>query len=534
MYTISRVVYTIQSCCVHNPRRLCPSSCSYRVYKSPPPLVVGRDRFSEYSTPHTVLQSVCGRFQRGYDCSVYGSYHPYPYCLSKVSGKMKPKSASDVLRQLSPRKVIGTSFFTGNRFNSLRDISPAASTRSISSIRDRSVSAKRKHDESASYSAVAGGGGREQVGIPLRIHADVLNTKLAKVRSVCDQAASAISVDNVDPAIVAIFGNILEALQLTCDLQADIISNLPGSDKGNAQYSGVVPKKSRQDSNLVLTQKTQVNPLVPPRIVQSRQVADNEDVDPRIFKFRESVKQAEKSTLLLNLDLGKVPIMNQNTISTKATGALTAMAAAAEGKNGIVPSEDTVTAIDDVLSMVNSMQFYGKSTKTYKNPKDPKSGAYCTIPVKYEFKDRDTRIRAETLLREKCKVHCSTPYPTILRETIRQVVNYVKKDYPDNQVRVNVDLKNLGLKVGRRPPAEAGAPPQYWKDYTRLIPLPPEVFDVSARSVPLNFVVRDLPDTPEKQSRMAVDKSPVSSPSSRQSRKDSHVAVEGGGGGSPK
>jgi len=103
-------------------------------------------------------------------------------------------------------------------------------------------------------------------------------------------------------------------------------------------------------------------------------------------------------------------------------------------------------------------------------------------------------------------------------------VSHVKRNYPDNQVRVNIDLKNLGLKVGRRPPAVDGHPAD-WKDYTRLIALPPEVFDVSARTIPENFKVSDLPDTPVKQVPMQTDSAPTSSPAGRLSRKDSQEGV---------
>ena len=91
--------------------------------------------------------------------------------------------------------------------------------------------------------------------------------------------------------------------------------------------------------------------------------------------------------------------MNQETISKKATLALTTMAAKTEGKFSSTPSQDAVTAIDDILSVTTGMSFFGNSTKTYKNPKDTESGSYCTLPVKYKFSDKDTRIKAETTLR---------------------------------------------------------------------------------------------------------------------------------------
>jgi hypothetical protein len=54
-----------------------------------------------------------------------------------------------------------------------------------------------------------------------------------------------------------------------------------------------------------------------------------------------------------------------------------------------------VGAIDDVLSVVKNISFFGTGTNTYSNEKDELSGAYCTAPVKYEFKDRETKFAAK-------------------------------------------------------------------------------------------------------------------------------------------
>jgi hypothetical protein len=133
--------------------------------------------------------------------------------------------------------------------------------------------------------------------------------------------------------------------------------------------------------------------------------------------FKDAVKNAECSTLIFNLDMGRVPIMNTDTISKKATLALTTMAAKIEkGPQATTPSEDTVAVIDDILMCATGMELFGKKTKSYRNSKDSNSGLFCTLPVKYTFEDKDTRIEAETILREKCGIQCSTPYPMVLRE----------------------------------------------------------------------------------------------------------------------
>ena len=147
------------------------------------------------------------------------------------------------------------------------------------------------------------------------------------------------------------------------------------------------------------------------------------------------------------------------------------------------------------------MDLFGKSTKSYTNSKESNSGAFCTIPVKYSFEDKDTRIRAETTLSNSCKVSCSTPYPIILRECIKQVVNSVKAKYPGEFVRTNVDPVKMSLSVARRANNESG-----WSYFKEYIPLPQEVLNVDAQKVPEGFRLTNLPEciggyTPTKPER---------------------------------
>ena len=55
--------------------------------------------------------------------------------------------------------------------------------------------------------------------------------------------------------------------------------------------------------------------------------------------------------------------MNRDTIRSKATLALMSMVAKVE-KAGSIPNRDTVAAIDDALSQVTGMDFFGQMTKT--------------------------------------------------------------------------------------------------------------------------------------------------------------------------
>jgi hypothetical protein len=263
-----------------------------------------------------------------------------------------------------------------------------------------------------------------------------------------------------------------------------------GTDSGSENNTGMISLGTIPKRNRVLSQAAAFEAAIPDRAT-APVPAPPVMVRSEIKKFQEAVTKSENSTLVFNLDMGKVPIMNTSTMSQRATLSLAAMAAEIENKTGGIPTEDTIATIDDVLSLSTNIEFFGRKTKTYVNPKDTKSGAYCTIPVRYEFPDKDTRFESEKLLRSKCGAHCATPYPIILRECIKQVSDAVRTKYPGNQVKVLVDTDKFRLRVARREIIE-GEKKGRWTYFNKAVPLPQAVLDVEAKRVPENFAVGNI------------------------------------------
>jgi hypothetical protein len=177
----------------------------------------------------------------------------------------------------------------------------------------------------------------------------------------------------------------------------------------------------------------------------------------------------------------------------KATLALTSMAAKVEGKNSSVPSQEVIAVIEDVTSLVTNMELYGSNNKQYKGKDADEDSVFCTVPVKYQFKDREHRVFAEKQLRETCKVKCATPYPAIVRECIKQVVDHVRVSHPEDFVKVNVHAKDFALKVYRRPKGN-NLP---WIEYPDLLRLPNDAWDVSQKKAPKGLKMFYLPSEPE-------------------------------------
>ena len=193
-----------------------------------------------------------------------------------------------------------------------------------------------------------------------------------------------------------------------------------------------------------------------------------DEKDPRHKKFIQAVRDAERATLIFNTDMGGVPVMNTATMNRKFSMALKGMAATQDGNANGEPKADTVTQLDDTLSMVKNMEYFGKTTKKGKS-------GFFTIPVKLTYKDRDTRMTAEMNLRKLCKVSCTTPYHSTLRDVIKEVVEDCKTRYKDSYIQARVDAENMKLKVSYRKYGEKSA----WHNDVEEIALPDSVYDTS-------------------------------------------------------
>ena len=411
--------------------------------------------------------------------------------------KVRPFSAADLLRQNSPRKFATNS----SRFALLRDQSPAPG--SDEGRRFRSPSVKRKTAENVSYSEVtARNVPQVQVVDDGAQLLEKVGVSTAKVNSLCEKVKGELATLGAEPEICTIFSDLCDAIKCINETQTLLAEIKSGEDKSYSSVVQAPPKRSKQVPATGKIAPTMVD------ISTAHQVVNETKDEADLRRFKEAVKDAEKSILIFNLNMGSVPIMNQETTSKKATLALTTMAAKTEGKFSSTPSQDAVTAIDDILSVTTGMSFFGNSTKTYKNPKDTESGSYCTLPVKYEFSDKDTRIKAETTLRSLCKVSCTTPYPMILKECIKKVIDHVKTDFPGEYVRVNVNADKLSLSVARRANKESE-----WTYAKEDVQLPKEVLNVSTRTVPKDLLISNLPGnssryTPSKPDRSRISRKP--------------------------
>jgi len=195
--------------------------------------------------------------------------------------------------------------------------------------------------------------------------------------------------------------------------------------------------------------------------------------------FVKAVKDAERSILVFNLDLGQQPTLNTSTISSKVT--LSMVNTLDRKENRSTPSQEARDFVDDILSQVVRMDFFGSKTSPCKNPADKSSNCkYYTVPVKFVFKDRKAAQTAADLLREYMGINSTTPYHRSLRAAMNRVIGKAKEENPGYQAKTNLDLNGKSLKCFIRPDIK---PPGSWAPYGNNVPLSHADMDPSSSYV---------------------------------------------------
>ena len=438
---------------------------------------------------------------------------------------MKPVMASTFLRDSSASFARNKSFISANRFNELRDASPVGS-------RSRSPSTKRKSDNSyanvakKSFPNVRGPQAAKVIvtkTVPCFISAEsveLLEVNSAKVASICEKLHDSILAIPEENPVCPILRHFCEIFHIQNENSkivtealrkaVAVADNSTESDtmvsESDVESEAEPPSQMRSLGTIPKSRNRLFPPNNPdqPRdwapardsrsaVPRSRAASGSNDhspspsVTPSLQRFRDLVNNAEKSTAVFNLDMGRVPLINKATMGIKATAALTAMAAIAEKRPANNPSADTVAAIDDALSVAEKISFFGNSTKSASNGKS-NSGSFCSIPVCYTFPDKETRSRVEHVFRSTCKASCATPYPLALRECMKVALEAGRKSRPDDFCSVSLDLAKLSLRIAWRVKNSSR-----WIRLDNPIPIPENVIEFPTKIPEGGVILSNLP-----------------------------------------
>jgi hypothetical protein len=150
------------------------------------------------------------------------------------------------------------------------------------------------------------------------------------------------------------------------------------------------------------------------------------------------------------------------------------------------------------------MEFLGQSTTRKidkRDPANPKTLPFCSMPLRIDFPDRNTRIHFERTLRKHCDLKASISLPKPLRQLQAVYLSAVRARHPGKIVMVCPETASLSLVAFIKEDGEWGwtrCPDEY--RIPRGIILPG--FDVPSR-----IVLQDsqLPDRDVSEDAMLVE-----------------------------
>ncbi len=253
--------------------------------------------------------------------------------------------------------------------------------------------------------------------------------------------------------------------------------------------------------------------------------ASNGESNPH-SAFNAAIKEAERSLLIFNLNMGQTPCMNPVTISNKITQCLLSLAGKAEGSAPGSPSSSAKEVVDDILGMVTKMVLFGSKTAPCKVPGKPQeNGSFFTVPDQLMFKDKKTAQTAAEILRKVLKLSSTTPYHKSLRSAINLAIGKTRAAHPGSQAKVQVDSSKKLLKCFIRPDVSN---PGKWNNAGKNFPIPPEALDPSSR----DFSGMELPTSPVSkvnptQSEVRIPDITLEQTSSQQGKQTSSSSQQG-------
>lgn len=373
----------------------------------------------------------------------------------------KPLSVAAYLQEGLPQEKINSGIPLKNRFK----VFEKDRDRSLSSVRGCSPLKKRKLSE-------GGGEEEDEVGVVSQDRnkaflsmADEAATfkKMRDIASKLEAELGSAADSEVPPKLKEILGGIVEWMRLASGVQETTASVVV--DSMNKVLSP--GRKARKDDWIAKDCQGGME--------NRKKLEDDSAQAERKKKFVLEVKEAERSMLIFRTDMGKVPVMNCETMRKRFTMDLTAKAAQVENKVDGKPSVATVQQLDDTLSMVTRMEYFGKVTKRsvrFDEDRRKVEEDFFTVPVKISFKDKNTREAAESRLRGLCGTRSTIPYHRTLRAAINNIVKESKEKYPRSFIQVKVEADKFRVTVNRR---EEGV----WYDGVEVVPLPDSVLDTS-------------------------------------------------------
>jgi hypothetical protein len=174
-------------------------------------------------------------------------------------------------------------------------------------------------------------------------------------------------------------------------------------------------------------------------------------------ELKEGLAKADRESIMFEVDLGPNTLANRNGLAVAFSASVRKAAVDKALTAGTDPAE-AVRVMDDVLSCVADMEFVGSASQKFLSKKkdDPRNNKFCTMPIKFKFDDRSTRIHFEKTMREVCNLRAGISLPKPVRLEQAAFLSALREKYPTDAITVRPDIGAAALYALRKAGGEGG------------------------------------------------------------------------------
>jgi hypothetical protein len=141
-------------------------------------------------------------------------------------------------------------------------------------------------------------------------------------------------------------------------------------------------------------------------------------VEPGTAELKAALAAAEKSAIVFDVDLGPSPVANRASLNGAFAAGLKAATLKVAGETG-GDANEVIRVVNDALSCADNVDFKGQTSAKRidkRDPANPIMSPFCSMPVKLDFPDKNTRIHFERTLRKHCNLKANISLPDPIRK----------------------------------------------------------------------------------------------------------------------
>jgi hypothetical protein len=191
--------------------------------------------------------------------------------------------------------------------------------------------------------------------------------------------------------------------------------------------------------------------------------------EPGIPELKAALATAEKTAIVFDADLGRSPVANRTALNGAfAAGLKAATLKVAEESGG--DANECIRLVNDALSCADNLEFVGQTTAKKidnRDPANPIVSPFCTMPVKLDFPDKNTRSHFERTLRKHCKIKATMSLPFPLRKYQSLFLSALRERYSGRFITARPDIPSLSMVAFMKEEDGHG-----WKRCPETVPIP--------------------------------------------------------------